>query len=856
MSEPVQIFVRNDKGKVWGPLTPATVELLLDNGLIEGRIQVATDGATYMFPGRVPHIRQYIPRALWGDVVVPGPDLDAPPPPPPPVPKELGGQDAGPAVVGGDGAAADGAAPMAGPGTGPTAGPGAAPRAGPGVGPRAGPGAAPRAGPGTAPRPGPGVAQRPGPSAARPAGPPRAPPQMAGVAARPAARPGAPIAMAPVVEAQVVEAEVLEASVVEADVISAEAEVLTAEPEVLTAEPEVLAAEPEVLAAEPEVLAEEPEVLAGDAPEPAPRRPQVAKPARAPKGPPPVVRPAPSPVEAPSQMPPKGLLSDTHPVQLYFIAASTDANGLLSVKTPELQLQLHFKKGNPEFFESTHPDDELAGFLVRQGALSPDQLAQAQAKLDQFGGELVAALFGLGLVNPATAFAHLASRAGAILLRFLLAEVGTFKFEPGELPAARAMPLGNKWGLMTEQVRKIPIQELRRRLGEAMDMPVMKSGGRIQAQDLKLTPQETRAYSHFDGVRSLAQLAEDLPADADNALRIAWYLRQCDLASFADVKVPVRKAAPPPEDPGPEAGTQPGADGPAAAPKPAAPAAAKPGAPAAAKPGAPAAAKAGAPAAAKPSAPAAAKPAAPAAAKPAAPAASKPPASKPAAPEAANDVASLEAMLRKVKEQNLFQVLNVPQTADAAQIRTAYLKLARAYHPDTVPPGTPEAVATLKAEIFARIGEAQRVLLDEAARAEHVAEIEAGTSEKVDVVRILAAEDAFQRGSIMVKARKFAEAVKVLDEAIAGNPDEGEYYAWRGYAKFFAATDKKAAHPEALRDVNLCISKNPKCAPAFYFLGHMAKVLGDVATAKKNFSKCLELSPDHLDAQRELRHMK
>ena len=48
MSDPVQIWVRNDKGKVWGPLMPATVELLFDNALIPGRVQVSMDGANFV----------------------------------------------------------------------------------------------------------------------------------------------------------------------------------------------------------------------------------------------------------------------------------------------------------------------------------------------------------------------------------------------------------------------------------------------------------------------------------------------------------------------------------------------------------------------------------------------------------------------------------------------------------------------------------------------------------------------------------------------------------------------------------------------------------------------------------------
>ena len=44
---------------------------------------------------------------------------------------------------------------------------------------------------------------------------------------------------------------------------------------------------------------------------------------------------------------------------------------------------------------------------------------------------------------------------------------------------------------------------------------------------------------------------------------------------------------------------------------------------------------------------------------------------------------------------------------------------------------------------------------------------------------------------------EFGNAIDKLDEAIELNPDEGEFYAWRGYAKYFAIQDKKKAKQEA-----------------------------------------------------------
>ena len=40
------------------------------------------------------------------------------------------------------------------------------------------------------------------------------------------------------------------------------------------------------------------------------------------------------------------------------------------------------------------------------------------------------------------------------------------------------------------------------------------------------------------------------------------------------------------------------------------------------------------------------------------------------------------AEYRKQKEKNLYAILGVPKTADEAQIKKAYRKLAKKYHPD------------------------------------------------------------------------------------------------------------------------------------------------------------------------------
>ena len=67
MAGGTQIFVRNREGKVFGPIEPSTVELLIEGGVLQGLLQVSVDGERYALPFRFPELRDYFPRHLWGD---------------------------------------------------------------------------------------------------------------------------------------------------------------------------------------------------------------------------------------------------------------------------------------------------------------------------------------------------------------------------------------------------------------------------------------------------------------------------------------------------------------------------------------------------------------------------------------------------------------------------------------------------------------------------------------------------------------------------------------------------------------------------------------------------------------------
>jgi len=744
MAAGTQIFVRNREGKVFGPIEPSTVELLIEGGILQGLLQVSTDGEAYALPYRFPQIRDFFPRHLWGDDDRRDVQLDGD------SPSRL----------------ADGEA-----------------NAPPAVSVTSRP--APPGGPPTL-------------SATELSSPSPPPPSPALRAPGPAVLPDAPV----------LDAAALEASPFGAPMI-APAAGATSSPTGDLPRPPVLTAAPvgQAAAGVPTLSPDEPWAEAV---------PFELAPPGAPKPPPRTAAPVTSTFSVL-----RADFDETNALKIYVQGARAGATGLFFFDLEDRTTTLYMRRGNPESAESTHPSDAIGAFLVAQRLATPEQVTRAEGEASKFGNDVLAALFTLGVVNPGLVFPALAQRAADILLHAYLAPKGSFRFEPLELPASKVVPLGNRWGLLAEVIRRVPLPQLKARLMDVRERPVVRRGAGEALPDLRLTAQETRAMGYFDGTRSLAHLAQSNAGEMDTVLRVALLLRELDAVSFPEVALRPTPQPQPARPANPQL--------PVAAPAPPPPAA----------PAMTDAELANLPQADPPRI----APMAP------------PPASRPAAVAAtfAAQLRELQARLERTRKENHFQILGVPETADSSTVRAAYFKLAKQFHPDTVPPEAPPDLARAKAEFFTAVGEANRVLSDDASRARYRETLASGGPAEVDVQAVLAAEETFNKGTALVRARRFPEAVKAFDDAIATNPREGEFYAWRGYARFFTLQDKKVAMVEALRDLNHSLKLNERCAPAHYFIGQLYKLTGVPETALKHFKRCVALDPQHVNAQREIR---
>jgi curved DNA-binding protein CbpA len=201
-------------------------------------------------------------------------------------------------------------------------------------------------------------------------------------------------------------------------------------------------------------------------------------------------------------------------------------------------------------------------------------------------------------------------------------------------------------------------------------------------------------------------------------------------------------------------------------------------------------------------------------------------------------------------------VLGVKREAPAAAIKVAYFQLAKVYHPDAVPVSAAPEVKKLCADLFARASEAWSVLGDDKGRAEYLEALRSGSTVDVDVMNILHAENVFNEGTLLVKARRYDEARARFEEAQKLNPEEPEFGIWKAWSEFLIEPDRKRQHGASAAVIEAALKKNPKCAAAYLFLGQMAKIVGDLAVAEKHLKRGLSAVPDDADLARELRYLR
>jgi len=127
------------------------------------------------------------------------------------------------------------------------------------------------------------------------------------------------------------------------------------------------------------------------------------------------------------------------------------------------------------------------------------------------------------------------------------------------------------------------------------------------------------------------------------------------------------------------------------------------------------------------------------------------------------------------------------------------------------------------------------------------------TVSRVSTDNAVAADEAFKRGEAAMKRDQPGEAILEFKTACDLNPQDVDYAAMLGWAKFCAAGDKPAIGAETRKVLERAVFKSQKPERARFYLGRVERMLGRDKEALRHFLEVLDLKPNHAEAASEVR---
>jgi len=225
------------------------------------------------------------------------------------------------------------------------------------------------------------------------------------------------------------------------------------------------------------------------------------------------------------------------------------------------------------------------------------------------------------------------------------------------------------------------------------------------------------------------------------------------------------------------------------------------------------------------------------------------PAAEQADPETRAFIEEVQRRVGALDTQNAYLRLGVPTSANAEQIKQAYIAAAKRFHPDRASssPGLVGILPDLQA-LFGALKEAHDALGTPTARVRYDQQLKHGSS---GGSRREEAAMALKMGEVLLKKRDFDAALHKLRRSVDldANADSLAALAWG------IVSDPKvspAGKEEAMSLINRALRAAGLTARAYYVAGVLFRTK-DPESAADAFRKALQLDPKHSDASLELR---
>ena len=198
---------------------------------------------------------------------------------------------------------------------------------------------------------------------------------------------------------------------------------------------------------------------------------------------------------------------------------------------------------------------------------------------------------------------------------------------------------------------------------------------------------------------------------------------------------------------------------------------------------------------------------------------------------------------RESKDQNHYQVLGIPVHATKIQIKQAYFRLSKVYHPDRhFSSGLGEMKEPLE-QIFYRITQAYETLMNDELRKPYDFEVTKGKimSARGREKEAPKAASLFAQGNAALKKGDVKTAAYFLEEALKLSPGNGTYHGLLGRA----LSQIKARRRDAEFHFKKAIKKDPYKIHYYTGLASLYEAAGLPQRAIRIFEEALMWDPDN-----------
>lgn len=222
--------------------------------------------------------------------------------------------------------------------------------------------------------------------------------------------------------------------------------------------------------------------------------------------------------------------------------------------------------------------------------------------------------------------------------------------------------------------------------------------------------------------------------------------------------------------------------------------------------------------------------------------------------------AKLRQELEAYRKKSFFERLTVTEKTSDEDVRQRYADLVKIHHPDTLRPGVAEALRTVREEFFQAVTEAFEALETSDQRYNYALDLDAGRvgqgDEQERVRALLEAETSFKKAEILLRMKKYDEALEMVGAAIELVPDEHEFKIFEAYANYLNETRRGENSGDATKAIKAILGVlkiDANIARGYLYLGYLHKSVSKNELAVKYFKKVLEYDEAHPEAVREVR---